>query len=70
MGFDERKSVVDGGCKQQMRRHILVLHEYWILTEIRIPLKPYGDRGVRIVAHTISSHEQTQYNRESTVLWC
>ena len=45
MGFDARKSVVGGGCKQQMRRHILVLQEYWILTEIRIPLKPVGARG-------------------------
>ena len=39
--------------------HILVLKEYWVLTESRIPLKPVlGD--VRIVALSISSHEQTQ----------
>ena len=38
--------------------HILVLQEYWVLTESRIPLKPVlGD--VRIVAFSISSHEQT-----------
>ena len=38
--------------------YILVLQEYWVLTESRIPLKPV--QGVRIVALTISSHEQTQ----------
>ena len=39
--------------------HILVLQEYWVLTERRIPLKPVLG-GVRIVALCISSHEQTQ----------
>ena len=35
------------------------IQEYWVLTEIRILLKPVlGD--VRIVALSISSHEQTQ----------
>ena len=39
--------------------YILVLHEYWVLVESRIPLKPVlGD--VRIGALSISSHEQTQ----------
>ena len=38
---------------------ILVLHEYWVLTENKIPLKPVLG-GVRIVALPISSHEQTQ----------
>ena len=42
--------------------HILVLQEYWVLTESRILLKPVLG-GVRIVALFISSHEQTQYNR-------
>ena len=39
--------------------HILVLQEYWVLTEIIIPLKPVLG-GVRIVTLSISSHEQTQ----------
>ena len=39
--------------------HILVLRGYWVLTESRIPLKPVlGD--IRIIALSISSHEQTQ----------
>ena len=38
--------------------HILVLQEYCVLRESRIALK-----GVRSVALSISSHEQTQYNR-------
>ena len=38
---------------------ILVLHEYWVLTENKIPLKPVLG-GVRIVALPISFHEQTQ----------
>ena len=45
--------------------HILVLLEYWVLTESRIPLKPVlGD--VRIVALFISLHEQT-HKAESAV---
>ena len=46
--------------------HILVLQEYWVLMECRIPLQPVlGEGGVRIVAHSIkiSSYEQTQENR-------
>ena len=39
--------------------HILVLQEYWVLTESRIPLKPVLG-GVRIVALSICSHEQIQ----------
>ena len=39
--------------------HILVLPEYWVLTENRIPLKPVLG-GVSIVALSISSHEQIQ----------
>ena len=39
--------------------HNLVFQEYWVLTESRIPIKPML-RGVRIVAISISSHEQTQ----------
>ena len=39
--------------------HILVLQEYWVLTETRIPLKPMLG-GVKIVALSVSSHEQTQ----------
>ena len=39
--------------------HVLVLQEYWGPTESRIPLKPVPG-GVRIVALSISSHEQTQ----------
>ena len=39
--------------------HILVLQEYFVLTESRIQLKPVLE-GVRIVAFSISSHEQTQ----------
>ena len=38
---------------------ILVLQEYWVLTESRIPLKLVLG-GVRIVAPSISFHEQTQ----------
>ena len=41
--------------------HILVLGEYWVLTESRILLKPVLD-GARIVALSISSHKQTQLN--------
>ena len=39
--------------------HILVLQEYWVLTESRIPLKPVLG-GVIIVALSIGPHEQTQ----------
>ena len=39
--------------------HILVLQEYCVLTESRILLKPMLG-GVRIVALSSSSHEQTQ----------
>ena len=39
--------------------HVLVLQEYWVLMESRIPLKPVL-WGVGIVAHSIRSHEQTQ----------
>ena len=39
--------------------HILVLLEYWVLKESRIPLKPVLG-GVRIVALSISSHDPTQ----------
>ena len=39
--------------------HILVLKEYWVLTERRIPRKPVLG-GVKIVALSISTHEQTQ----------
>ena len=39
--------------------HILVLQQYWVLMESRIPLKPVL-RGIRIVALSISSYEQTQ----------
>ena len=37
--------------------HILVLQEYWVLMESRILLKPVLG-GMRIVALSISSHEQ------------
>ena len=39
--------------------HILVLQEYWVLTESRITLKPVLV-GMTIVALSISAHEQTQ----------
>ena len=39
--------------------HMLVLQEYWLLTEIRIPLKLVV-KYLRIVALFISSHEQTK----------
>ena len=39
--------------------HILVLQEYWVLTKSRILLKLVLG-GVRIVALSINSHEQTQ----------
>ena len=39
--------------------HILVLQEYWVVTENRIPLKLMLG-GMKIVALSISSHEQTQ----------
>ena len=42
--------------------HILVIRECWVLTQSRIPLKLVpGD--VKIVAHSISSYEQTKKNR-------
>ena len=49
--------------------HTRVLQEYWALTESRIPLKPVLG-GVRIVSFSISSHEQTQYNRVCCFLYC
>ena len=39
--------------------HILVLQEYLVLMKSRILLKPVLG-GLRIVSHSISSHEQTQ----------
>ena len=39
--------------------YILVLQEYWVLAEIRIPLKLVLE-GMRIVALSITSHEQNQ----------
>ena len=41
--------------------HILVFRDYWVLTEnrIHVPFKPVQG-GVRIVALSISSHEQIQ----------
>ena len=39
--------------------HILVLQEYWVMTESRILLKPVLG-SVRIVALSVRSHEQTQ----------
>ena len=41
--------------------HILVLQKYWALTESIISLKPVLG-GMRIVALSINSHEQTQLN--------
>ena len=40
--------------------HILILQEYWVLMESRIPFKLFVLRGVRVVALSISSHDQTQ----------
>ena len=40
--------------------HILVLQEYWVLSESRIQLKSVLVGGVIILALSISSHEQTQ----------
>ena len=42
--------------------HTLVLRVYWVQTESRITLKLVLG-SVRIVALSISSHEQTRYNR-------
>ena len=42
---------------------ILVLQEYWVLTESRILLKPVLGE-VRIIALSISSHEQTRVPTE------
>ena len=39
--------------------YIFYFRKNWVLTESRIPLKQVLG-GVRIVAHSISSHEQTQ----------
>ena len=39
--------------------HILVLQEYWFLMESRMPIKPVP-RGMKILALSISFHEQTQ----------
>ena len=51
--------VVSRGVGRTLFYHILVLQEYWVLTESRIPLKPVlGD--VSSVALSISSHEQTK----------
>ena len=49
--------------------HILVLQEYWVLAESRIPLKPVVG-GVRVVALSISFHEKTQKNRVCGFLYC
>ena len=46
---------------------IKVLQEYWVLAESRIPLKPVLV-GVRIVALSIVSHEETQLNQVSCFL--
>ena len=46
----------------QIRKEVImatVFRVSWVLTESRIPLKPILG-GVRIVALSISSHEQTQ----------
>ena len=51
--------------------HILALQEYWGLAESRIPLKPVLV-GVRIIALSISSHEQTLAIKPSLlffILW-
>ena len=42
--------------------HILVLQEYWVLTESRILLKPVLG-GLRNVALSNNSHEQIQLNQ-------
>ena len=42
--------------------HILVLQEYLVLTESRMLLKPVLG-GVKMVALSVSSHEQNRYNR-------
>ena len=39
--------------------HVLVLQEYWILAEDRIPLKLVLE-CVRVVVFSINSYEQTQ----------
>ena len=39
--------------------HFIVFQEYWVLTESKIPLKRVLG-GIRIVALSISSHEQAQ----------
>ena len=49
------------GSSTNIFSHILVLQEYRVLTKSRIPLKPVL-RGVRIVALSVSSNEQTQCN--------
>ena len=46
--------------------HILVFWEYWFLTKSRITLMPVLG-GVRIVALSISSHEQT--NKTESVVF-
>ena len=52
---------VCSGCSQPFGRkyHIVGNLITWIITESRIPLKLVLG-GVRIVAHSINSHDQTQ----------
>ena len=49
--------------------HILGLQECWVLMESRIPLKLVLGY-VKIVALSISSHEQTQKNKSAVFLYC
>ena len=49
--------------------HILVLQEYWVLTESRVPLKPVlGD--VRIVALSIRSQNRLNKTKSAVFLYC
>ena len=49
--------------------HILVLQEYLVLTESRIPHKPTLG-GVRTVALSISSHERLNKTESTVFLYC
>ena len=49
--------------------HILVLQEYWVLTESRIPLKAVL-RGMRIVALSISSHNRLNKTESAIFFYC
>ena len=55
----KRDNVVNTNQNLGLFFHILVLQEYWVLTESRTRLEPVLG-NVSIVALNINAHEQTQ----------